>query len=117
MALEEEILETDDIQGNILAGFNKDYQVFLFLKMAADGGAVPATRRWLRWLTPQISSVTEVLGFNNMFRALRRRQGGDPHSLVATWLNVAFSAAALRRLSTAAEVDQFVDNYFKDGLA
>src|SRR5262249_7888244 len=36
--------------------------------------------------------------------------------LVATWVNVAFSAPALRLLTSPAEVEQFVDQPFKDGL-
>src|SRR5262249_48677779 len=58
----------------------------------------------------------EVARFNKLYKALRKRHGGEPPGLVATWVNVAFSAPALRLLTSPAEVEQFVDQPFKDGL-
>ena len=77
----EELLEGHEIQGNVLAGFNKDHQVFLFLRIERDGGgpprpaAVAAVKAWLRALAPQISSLSEVHRFNELFRAMRARLG------------------------------------------
>lgn len=117
MVLDEELLEIDDIQGNILAGFNKDHQVFLFLKMSPNAPDLVAIRAWLRHIAPQVNSVAEVAGFNSIFRIMHRRQRSEPKGLVATWLNIAFSAAALRSLTTSGEVDIFTDIFYKDGLA
>jgi Dyp-type peroxidase family len=118
MTIAEGLIDVADIQGNILAGFNKDHQEFLFLKMSEKPGDLPAVRSWISQIAPMVSSVAEVASFNALFKSLRMRQGGaDPHGLAATWLNVAFSAAALRLLTAAAEVDKFVDEFFKDGLA
>ena len=60
-----------DVQGNIVPGFNKDHQHFLFLRF----GKVAAARRWLRSLAPQLTTMEEVTGFRAEFRAERLRLG------------------------------------------
>ncbi|MEO6194974.1 MAG: Dyp-type peroxidase [Thermoanaerobaculia bacterium] len=118
----EELLEADQIQGNILAGFNKDHQVFLFLRIEQTGEKAPsqetvaAVKAWLRALAPQISSLNEVHRFNELFRTLRARLGRDPHGVSATWMNIAFSAAALEILTSSQDVAEFKDSFFLDGL-
>jgi len=49
----EPLLDVRDIQGNILAGFNKDQQRLLALAF----GDLPAARRWLRRIVGEISSL------------------------------------------------------------
>jgi Dyp-type peroxidase family len=115
--VEEELLDVDDIQGNILGGFNKDFQVFLFLQIASSVTALAATRTWLGQMVPAVNSVGEVASFNKLFKGMRRRQGADPVGLASTWMNIAFSASALRRLTTVAEVDEFSDESFREGLS
>jgi Dyp-type peroxidase family len=61
--------------------------------------------------------VAEVHAYNQLFKALRRRQGRDPHGMVATWLNVGFSERALRLLTSPADVEMFTDPFFAKGLA
>lgn len=115
--MNEEILNVADIQGNILAGFQKDQQIFLFLRMQADDAALAPIRDWLVYVAPLISSTAEVGRFNRLFKEMRARfHGADPPQLAAAWLNIAFSVVALRRLTSDAEVDQFVDEFFQDGL-
>ena len=119
----EESLEGHEIQGNIIAGFNKDHQVFLFLRIERDGAGqtskpvVSAVKAWLRSLAPQISSLSEGHRFNELFRALRARLGRDPQGLCATWMNIAFSRAALEILTSTEEVTEFTDSFFQAGLA
>ncbi len=91
---QEPLLEVDDIQGNILAGFNKDWQSLIALRIHD----VPAARSWLARLVPHLSSLSEVGQFNYLFHIMRTRRGQDPAGLVATWANVAFSHAGLPRL-------------------
>ena len=117
MAAPEELLDVKDIQGNSLAGFRKDCQRFLFYRMDRTADGIAATRTWLRGLVPDVSSVAEVNAFNQLFRLMKRRTGHDPRGLSATWLNIAFSADALRLLTSDAEVDEFTDQHFKSGLA
>jgi Dyp-type peroxidase family len=113
----EELLAVDEIQGNILAGFNKDHQVFLFLRMEEGPAHVEAVRSWIRAIAPQVNTAAEVHAYNKLFKALRKRQGRDPHGLVGTWLHIAFSRRALELLTSPADVALFTDSAFQDGLA
>ena len=70
----EPVLEVNDIQGNILAGFSKDHQKFVFLSIKDLKGA----KEWLRNIHGHISSTTEVLHFNRLFRSLRARTLREP---------------------------------------
>jgi Dyp-type peroxidase family len=109
----EDLLEVNDIQGNILAGFNKDFQTFLFLKIN-DRNIV---KDWLSAITTRISTVAEVHSFNNIFRALRaRRKGEDPRGMVATWLNIAFTSAGIQALTSEEEMGKFQDTPFRLGM-
>jgi hypothetical protein len=49
----------DDIQGNIIPGFNKDHQHFFFYRIRSTA----QTKNWLRLITPAISSMDDVLAF------------------------------------------------------
>jgi Dyp-type peroxidase family len=110
----EPLLEIDDIQANILAGFNKDHQVLVGLSIRG----VEAARAWLRRIAPEIASTAEVLAFNHLFRSLRARRGGDPQGLAATWVNIVFSFDGLRQLTSEAELSGFPDDEgaFRSGL-
>ncbi|MBW4609009.1 MAG: Dyp-type peroxidase [Hassallia sp. WJT32-NPBG1] len=108
----EEVLAVEDIQGNILAGFNKDFQSFLFLKIYDRDIA----KTWLASIIPQIASVAEVLAFNRMFRALRARRGEDPRGMIATWINIAFTFEGIKKLTSEAEANKFSDTAFVKGM-
>jgi len=69
-ALEEPILDVQEIQGSILVGFNKDYQHFIFFQITKPA----VTKSWLRLLTPLIATLDETLAFRRLFRALRVRR-------------------------------------------
>jgi Dyp-type peroxidase family len=128
-------LAIGNIQGNLI-GFNKDYQMMLFLKIVN----VELFRDWLKEFVPFIATADEVLQFKRLFRELRRRRGVKTRAVQATWINIAFSFNALKALSADAEAlaerakgfpeyvkanpgidrfkaEKFVDRAFKDGLA
>ncbi len=112
---EEPILDIDDIQGNILAGFKKNFENLLFLKIIEPEIA----KQWIKSLQPQISSLAEVLSFNNLFKILRTRlKGEDPHGLAATWINIAFSYEGLKKLCPE-DIKYFGDEKgaFRQGMA
>ena len=67
----EPLLAIDNIQGNSVAGFNKDFQTLLLLKIVD----VPNFKRWLKSLIPFIATAAEVLAFNRLFKAIRSRLG------------------------------------------
>lgn len=110
-AAAEEVLDIRNIQGNILAGFNKDHQAFLFLKITDAAKA----KAWLKFITPSIASADEVLSFNRLFKAMRARRGDEPGGLAATWLNIAFSHDGINALAPG-EADKFADEAFQLGL-
>lgn len=104
----------DDIQGNIVPGFNKDHQHFLFYRIRSK----PATKKWLRLIAPAISSMDDVLAFVRVHRSLRARFGvQEPGLLKATWVNIAFSNAAIGKLVDKETAAAFGDQSFRQGLA
>lgn len=107
---DEPLLDVHDIQGNILAGFNKDHQRLIALQIRD----VAAARRWLARVVPSINSLAEVHQFNTLFRMRRSRLGRDPHGLVATWMNIAFSRDGIAKLTS--DADALPDTSFVAGL-
>jgi Dyp-type peroxidase family len=102
-----------NIQGNVVPGFNKDRQTFLFFKF----GQVRLAKRWLRWISPLISSMEEVLAFRRAYRALRLRLGVSDPPLCSAWVNIGFSCVGIAKLVGAAEAAKFGDESFRQGLA
>lgn len=106
----------DNIQGNSLAGFNKDHQRLVLLQIREP----QAFKRWLSSIVPQIATVAEVLAFNRLFKALRYRRQAETGVLKATWLNIGFTSAGLRKIVDPAEIDDaqrgFQDSSFLAGL-
>ena len=130
----EPTLDVANIQGNILSGFNKDFQTLIFLRII-DG---PSARQWLKRLLPCIATTAEVLAFNRLFKEIRRRRKGNSRTVQATWVNVAMSFKGLQSLFDAAgelsglttrfaafadsakrelSLDGFKDQAFRDGLS
>ncbi len=107
---EEPILETHDIQGNIIGGFHKDHQMMVFLKITQ----VTAAKQWLRSIEPYIATAAEVIKFNDLFKATRHRRAGQEGTVRSTFMNIAFTYDGLKKLTPEAE--QFTDAAFKAGL-
>jgi Dyp-type peroxidase family len=92
-------LDLNNIQGNIVPGFNKDHQAFVLVRFSgADAG-----RKWLAALQPEIASAQEVAGFRTAFKSMKERRppdsahrdGGALRALSAIWTNVALSFVGL----------------------
>lgn len=107
--VQEELLELGDIQGNILAGFNKPYMTFLCLRVEDAAAA----RGWLRDLAGDITPASSSLDAKVMFRSLRRL-GFREAPIGAAVINVAISAPFLRALGFAPET--LKDTSFVAGL-
>jgi Dyp-type peroxidase family len=103
----------DQIQGNIIPGFRKDHQQFLFFKLGRKADA----KRWLRGIAPQITPMDDALAFVRSYRALRDRLGSKDAPLKATWINIAFSYSAIATLVSKQDADAFGDQSFRQGLA
>ncbi|MGY1636881.1 Dyp-type peroxidase [Geodermatophilus sp. SYSU D00742] len=103
-----------DIQGNIVPGFNKDHQRFLFLRVADRERA----RRWVTGIAPDVTSMDEALDFVREYRARRLTEGvRAPAGMAATWVNIAFSWAGIAALAGPAEAERFREQSFRQGLA
>lgn len=101
---------SDEIQGNILAGFNKDHQMFVFLHFPEAERA----RGWLGKLASRIATTKQVAVFNAQFSNARRLRGGDdPENLKAVWINVGLTYPGLQALTPALarelEADEFAE--------
>ena len=105
-------LNNDNIQGNILAGFNKDFQSFLFVTFPS--GADP--RGWLAEIAGDVATTAEVEAFNALFKQIAHRRGQELGTVEATWMNVALSASGLAAVGVpSAELEQF-DASFQAGM-
>jgi Dyp-type peroxidase family len=107
----EPVLDVHDIQGNILAGFNKDHQGFVFCQILDPKLA----RQWLARLVPHIATLDEVLRFNNLFKSTRERRNLEEGTVRATWINIAFAHCGLVRLFPDAL--DLNDRAFSQGMA
>jgi Dyp-type peroxidase family len=106
-------LDTDNVQGNILAGFNKDHQTFLFVNFADGCDA----HGWLDAIVPDIATTTEVAAFNGLFSRINARRGRELGTVQATWVNVALSASGMAALGVAAADLARFDPAFQAGMA
>src|SRR5262245_26455665 len=102
----------EDIQGNSLAGFNKDNQAFLLVRIRDAAGA----RAWLRTLAPRVFPLSQVQRFNDLRRSMIARLGREPRSLAVTWINVALSARGVDLLKHDGD-EPLDDDAFNVGLA
>lgn len=94
---EAELAENNELQGNVLAAFNKDHAAFLLLAFG-DGDRA---REWIAEIEPHVSGSASVESFNAHFSARRRELGADPPDLSAEWLGLAFTFAGLRAVSAS----------------
>ena len=101
-----------NIQGNIIPGFNKDHQHFLFYRIRK----VDRCKRWLNWIAPLITSMEEALAFVRTLRSRRRRLGFEP-PMCAAWINIAFSRDAIETLAGADAAAAFGEHSFQQGLS
>jgi Dyp-type peroxidase family len=113
-------LNLSNIQGNIIGGFNKDFQDFLFLKFLAAGDA----RAWIREiLNPKFcaglanSTSQNVLKFNAQFKTLRA-EGIEPETVITSeWTHLAISFHGLSVLGISARTLARFPPAFRAGMA
>jgi Dyp-type peroxidase family len=106
-------LDLKEIQGNIVAGFNKDFASFLLFALPDDQAQA---RTWLAGVVGQVATAEEVKQFNDLFRAIRRRRGNREGAVEAAWMNLAFTHEGLRKLGAdESELSQFPQE-FREGM-
>jgi Dyp-type peroxidase family len=88
-----------EIQGNVLAAFNKDYMTFRYLRFPdAERG-----RGWLSVMLNTVAVTADVEDFNEEFSLSRRAYGRDPEK-TATWVGLSLTYPGL--MEVAAQPDQ-----------
>jgi len=92
---------SENIQGNILAAFNKDHMTFLLLDFTDSESA----REWLKEIHRRVMTTKEVEDFNMEFSNARRARGGEDPPMKAVWVNVGLTIDGLRDL--ASDFDAF----------
>jgi Dyp-type peroxidase family len=106
-------LDLDDIQGNAVPGFLKNNQHFMFFNIVDASAA----RKTLNRLGSLLASAREILEAHKEWRQIREKLGHEPDSPQYLFRNLALSARGLRKLTSDADVDQFADEAFKEGLS
>lgn len=110
---DEPLLALDEIQGNIVPGFLKDHQHFLFFSIVDAAAA----QTCLSKLGSHLSTASEVLTAHEHRKSMLKRLGREPDAAHFIFKNVALSATGIRKLTAKADVDEFGDDAFKQGLA
>jgi Dyp-type peroxidase family len=109
----EPVLDMNNIQGNILAGFNKDHQTLLGFLIGDRNKA----KEWIKLISNRISTLYEVYYFNKIFKYERSRQKSEPTGPRATWINIAFSYNGMKiLLQDIDKIDKDLESAFKLGL-
>ncbi|MEI7887469.1 MAG: Dyp-type peroxidase [Actinomycetes bacterium] len=102
-------LQLSNIQGNILAGFNKDHQRMLFFTFPSG----LAAKQLLSTLQQQVANSEEVLAFNSSYKAAASSNSPLP---TATWLNLALTHAGLTALGVSRSDLQAFPDSFRQGM-
>jgi Dyp-type peroxidase family len=106
-------LKLEEIQGNVVAGFNKDYTSYLFFALPDEPGQA---RAWLAGLVNEVATAQEVKRFNDLFREIRKRRGDREGVVEAAWMNLALTHEGLGKLGVdESELGQFPDE-FREGM-
>lgn len=108
--------EQYNIQGNIIPGFNKSHQQFLFYKFTKSKLIPGNPKSFLQWLSPHLTSMREVFDFRKIYRIRRFRLGKKQVNLSSTWVNVAFSYGGISKLTDKHTAAQFGEQSFRQGL-
>lgn len=85
------------VQGNVLAGFNKDHQIFRLLALPADSSQA---RAWLTELRASLAVTQDVEDWNEAFSVARKaNNGADPAGLTTSWIGLSLTAAGIELLA------------------
>jgi Dyp-type peroxidase family len=102
----EPVLETGEIQGHLLPGFNKNFQQFLFIKIIDP----PQFKQWLSKVCSGVTTLKEILSPSEV------NSNQDDKSTIGlhgSWLSIALSSQGLCRLNS---LNKFIDSAFTSGL-
>ena len=88
--------QSTEIQGNVLAAFNKDHALFLLLQFPDRLGA----QQWLQQIASRVATTADVATYNRQFQQARDATGGDdPRGLKAVWIGLSLTAPGIEILA------------------
>lgn len=93
--IEPRLRTSEEIQGDILAGFRKDYCAFLLLRFPVGDGA----RRWLNEVAPTLSYTREVAEFNREYSIARQANGGVDPDMQACWTGLCLTSSGVLKIA------------------
>jgi hypothetical protein len=106
----EPVLRLANIQGDVIPGFHRSHEMFLFL--AVDDAA--AARVWLAGQAEGVTSAEDVMGLRRPDRD-GRRMGEAKLRSAAVWRNVALGRGGFALLGL--DPDRMADEAFRGGMA
>jgi Dyp-type peroxidase family len=106
----EPVLRLANIQGDVIPGFHRSHEMFLFL--AVDDAA--AARVWLAGQAEGVTSAEDVMGLRRPDRD-GRRMGEAKLRSPAVWRNVALGRGGFALLGL--DPDRMADEAFRGGMA
>lgn len=90
------------VQGNVLAGFNKDHQAFRLVALPADP---KMSREWLAGVLGQVAVNQDVEDWNQNFSAARKsNDGSDPADMHVVWVGLSLTTAGIELLANDPQV-------------
>jgi len=101
-------VDLTNVQGNILGGFLKDHQRFLFCQI----GDLAAARPWLTTMAGKVATASDVTRFNALYGDFRVRLGEGV--IQATWVNLALTPTGLAKLLPPGDVAGFEPSFTTD---
>jgi Dyp-type peroxidase family len=104
-----------EIQGNVLAAFNKPLQTFLLLAFADAGRG----RKWLGDMAEFVATTEAVEDFNEEYSERRAHEERAPEDLHTVWTNVTLTFGGLSKLAASGTLDQIPPRFsaLRDGAA
>jgi len=93
-----------EVQGNVLAAFNKDNETFRLVRFKNRDNA----RQWLLAMLGHVSVTADVEQFNEQFSLRRRVEKADPKDLKAVWVSLALTYQGLETLVGAEQWNNIV---------
>jgi len=103
----------DHVQGNILAGFNKDEVLLLALGF----GDQAAAKAWLQRMANLVATHPEVAAFNALFKAVNGRRGGERGTVESVWLELLLTGAGLEALGVPSDQVGAISQPLAQGMA
>ncbi len=90
----EPLLAVDEIQGNILGGFNKRHQAVLPIVFEGAPQSIESTKKWLQEFIPKITWLREVADYRRQLKLNKASSGVKQ----VVWQTVAFSYDGIVKL-------------------